>query len=309
MAPSRMPMAMADGVEVIRLASGMTGLAVAPSVGGGIAGFWHDNGARRLDWLRPADQASLARRDPLGLGCFPLVPYSNRIRNGRFSFRNRAIDLPRDAVNDPHAEHGHGWKSAWTIVNRTDSSIAIFYRHAAEAWPFAYCARQDFRLDGDDLIVTLALTNEGDTTMPCGIGLHPYFVRTPACRLRADARRMWRTDAEVLAVELIDAPNDARLDQGFAVNDISLDTAYAGWSGTAVIDWPEWNARLTLRADGPLGHLVVYTPTGESYFCAEPVSNCTDAFNLVALGRSGTGMIELPAGQTTQAKIVFSPTI
>ncbi len=119
---------------------------------------------------------------------------------------------------------------------------------------------------------------------------------------------MWRTDGEILPIELIDPPDDARLDHGLAVNGVSLDTAYTGWSGTAVIDWPEWGARLTMRAHGPVGHLVVYTPPGEPYFCAEPVSNCTDAINLAASGRTDTGMIELPAGQSVQARIVFSPT-
>ena len=44
---------------------------------------------------------------------------------------------------------------------------------------------------------------------------------------------------------------------------------------------------------GPLGFLVVYTPPGEDFFCAEPVSNATDAFNLAAAGRTDTGMLVL----------------
>jgi aldose 1-epimerase len=294
-------------LETIRSADGATGLAVAPAIGGGIAAYWSESGSRRIDWLRPTDPAALANHDPLGLSCFPLVPYSNRIRDGRFTHGGRAIQLAGDPAREPHAEHGHGWKAAWTVDRRAANFLSITYRHQADDWPFSYSARQEFRLDGRDLSVTVALTNDGHAVMPCGIGLHPYFSRSPACRLTASAPRMWRTDEEVLPLELIDPPAEARLDRGLAVADVPLDTAYAGWSGTAVIEWPEWRASLTMRAEGPLGHLVVYTPPGESYFCAEPVSNCTDAFNLAAQGRGDTGLIELPAGRSVQAKVRFSP--
>ena len=297
------------GLEIIRSADGATGLAVAPAVGGGIAAYWSDYGSRRIDWLRPADAAALAKRDPLGLSCFPLLPYSNRIRDGRFTYGGRAVQCARDPVHDPHAEHGHGWKAVWNVNRRAADFLSIAYRHQADDWPFAYSARQEFRLDGRDLSVAIALTNEGNAAMPCGIGLHPYFPRTPDCRLAASAPRMWRTDGAALPLELIDPPAEARLDRGLAVASVPLDTAYAGWSGTAVIEWPEWRASLTMRAAGPLGHLVVYTPPGESYFCAEPVSNCADAFNLAAQGRGDTGLIELPPGQTVGAKITLSPTI
>ena len=45
-----------------------------------------------------------------------------------------------------------------------------------------------------------------------------------------------------------------------------------------------------MTATAALGFLVVHTPSGEDYFCAEPVSNCTDAFNLVHT-RADTGML------------------
>jgi galactose mutarotase-like enzyme len=42
-------------------------------------------------------------------------------------------------------------------------------------------------------------------------------------------------------------------------------------------------------------------PPGKDYFCAEPVSNCTDAFNL-AHERYDTGMIVIAPGQTVSAR-------
>ena len=76
-----------------------------------------------------------------------------------------------------------------------------------------------------------------------------------------------------------------------------LDNAFTGWRRQAIISWPERGARLSLDADAPLGFLVVYSPAGEDHFCVEPVSHCTDAFNLAAQGRADTGMLTLQPGR------------
>jgi aldose 1-epimerase len=50
---------------------------------------------------------------------------------------------------------------------------------------------------------------------------------------------------------------------------------------------------------------VVYAPRNEPYFCAEPVSNITDAFNLCHT-RDDTGMLVLEPGASVKAEITFS---
>ena len=49
------------------------------------------------------------------MACFPLVPYANRIANGRFAFAGDEVQLRRNWDRDPHPLHGQGWRSAWTI--------------------------------------------------------------------------------------------------------------------------------------------------------------------------------------------------
>jgi hypothetical protein len=68
-------------------------------------------------------------------------------------------------------------------------------------------------------------------------------------------------------------------------------------------------ARLLLDADVPLGFLVVYSPAGKDYFCVEPVSHCTDAFNLAAQGRADTGMLTLEVGASVSAVMRLRPSL
>ena len=62
-----------------------------------------DDRTAPTELLRPAPDLALARRDPWAMGCFPLVPWSNRIRAGRFVFGARAVSLPPSRPQDRHA--------------------------------------------------------------------------------------------------------------------------------------------------------------------------------------------------------------
>jgi aldose 1-epimerase len=142
--------------------------------------------------------------------------------------------------------------------------------------------------------------------MPIGLGLHPYFPRTSATRLTAQVARMWATDHEAMPTALVDPPADRRLGEGVPVDAVAMDNAFTGWAGRATIEWPDRDATLTMTAASPLSFLVIYTPPDEGYFCAEPASNCTDAFNLADSGRDDTGMIVLAPGASVHANVRFA---
>jgi aldose 1-epimerase len=295
--------------DCVTIANGSARVAVVPALGSGIARYWTEAIGRQIDWLRPAAAEALAACDSTGLACFPLVPYSNRIRNGCFRFAGELITMPRSETREAHAEHGHGWVSPWTVVAKSGDRLITEYRHTADSWPFAYSARQTFQLAETALLVMIELRNEDRRPMPCGIGLHPYFPRDPDSRLCAEVKGMWRNDADTLPLEHVSPPHDEDPARGVAVDRVELDNVFTGWSRLAVMEWPSRNQRLEMMATPPLNFLVIYTPAGEPYFCAEPVSNCTDAFNLAAAGVMDTGMIVLEPGQAISGAVTFRPQI
>lgn len=293
--------------EIVRLSSPPFALELCPSLGGSMIRFrWQRTGEPALDLLRPAGERALSDRDVEGTGCFPLTPFSNRLRDGRCLFRGREIRLPRNTAG-PHVEHGHGWQRPWQVSEAGPDHAILRLDHRPDAWPFAYEMRQRFRLGPDGLEIELVTRNTGDAAMPYGFGLHPYFPRTPQCRLRAAVTGLWETDAEVMPTEHVALPAALDPRAGLRVDAHALDNVLTGWDGRAVIHWPERRARLVLEAEGPLRFLVLYTPPGEDFFCAEPVSNCTDAFNLANDGRSDTGMLVLEPGAAASARLALKP--
>jgi len=289
--------------ELVTLRKGPALLQIAPAIGGSITRFGSITDGAMTDWFRPASAQALAALDPRGMACYPLVPFSNRIRNGAFRFAGRDVQLSHSVA---HALHGHGWLAPWRVASRADDRLELVFERPADDWPFAYRAQQAFELFPDTLAITLSVENTGPAPMPLGIGLHPYFVRTRRTTLTARTGLIWETDTEILPTRLVE-PGPARdLGRGFVVDSLALDNCYTEWSGSAVIDWPERRKRMTMTATGQLSFFVVYTPAGADFFCAEPVSNATDAFNLAEQGRRDTGICVLAPGQTMQSIITFT---
>lgn len=294
-------------MEPITLRSGPLGLVLVPSVGGAIARFWSDAAGAAAELLRPTSEPALRHGDPGMTACYALVPWSNRIRHGRFTFGGRTVTLAPNRPHERHPIHGHGFQAPWAVQDVAPSAAILEYRHTPGAWPWAYRAVQRFRLTPTALELQLAVTNGGDQPMPVGLGWHPYFPRTRETTLTAHVTEIWLTDAEILPTERVAPAPDRDPRPGLAVDRVALDNVFVGWDGRAVVTWPERGARLRLAASSLLRTLVVYTPPAQPFFCAEPVSHVTDAFNLAAGGEADTGMLTLAPGESVQATCTLTP--
>lgn len=279
-------------------------LTLCPEVGGGIV--------RAEGWgqelLRPAREMAVAARDPLRLAAYVLVPFSNRVRDARFTFDGHTYQLARNFPPEPHAIHGNGWQRAWQVA-RTDGREAVLALDhdpmLSGAWPFAYAAEQAYRLTAEGFAVELRLTNKDARRMPAGLGLHPFFPLTPATRLTARLGGVWQSNERKLPAQHVGVPPAWDFAAGQPVAPLSLDNCFTGWDQRAMIEWPDRHLRLSLEASRNMRSLVVFVPQAHDYFCVEPVSNVNDAFNLAAEGVADTGVVVLAPGETMTAEINF----
>lgn len=273
---------------VLSLRNGRLALELAPHAGGSVVRFTCDG----IDLLRAMSPAALASGKGNDAALYPLVPFSNRIANGRLVFEGETFQLARNWPGVSHPMHGDGWARAWEVVQSDATSAAITYHHeragAQGGWPFRYRARQSYRLEADWLTIAIAIENLEDRPVPAGIGLHPFFVRDPDTVLTCSTQAVWRTDAEVLPVERIALSADCDFARGRLVDEVSLDNCFDGWDGHATIAWPGKRLRLDLEADAPFRHLVIYTPPGKPFFCVEPVSHANGQVGLSALAPGAT---------------------
>jgi aldose 1-epimerase len=218
-------------------------------------------------------------------GCFPLVPYSNRIRGAAFRFRGEAIRLEAPAFARPHALHGLGWRRAWSQAQRGYNERVMLEVNPAGAWPWPYEARQRLSVSGNRLSLTLSLKNTGTRSMPAGIGLHPYFPRCPGLELSVQAEGYWQTDAgnPGIPTHWVPITPDTDFFRNTGPGAIHLDNCFTGWNGKIGLTYPETGLRLDLTANAVFSNLVIYRPAGRNILCLEPVSHVNDAANLPGL--------------------------
>ena len=251
--------------DPIRLTAGDATLEMRPADGGRLASF------------RIAGRELLVtgRTDPMGWGCYPMVPFAGRVRNGRFSFDGRDYQLPLGLP--PHAIHGVVYDRPWQVDDATTLSVAL-----GPPWPFAGRVIQRVSLEPGRLVLTLEL--HAAERMPASLGWHPWFRR----RLNLDTG----TDSAVAeGAGAVSAEAELDLDAGsmylrdadgiptgtlVPVPPGPWDDCMTDLRAAPVVRWPG-SLELELRAD--VSEWVVYTELPHA-ICVEPQTGPPDALNL-----------------------------
>lgn len=267
---------------------------VRPGQGGRIAAAWREDAkGRRTHLLQPMPPGEFEPTAwPKG-GCYPLVPWSNRVRDGRFRTGGQTVDLGYPA-SLPDGLHGFGQRLAWSVTHSASDDLTMSLRHDARPqWPWSFLATQRVRLDGAGLTLEISVTNTGTGAMPTGLGVHPYFACEAGDRLRFSADVLWESDALLCATA---ARPLAESRHEFVLGD-DMTTYFAGFEGVAAISRRD-GSRIVVQTGAPFEHLVVHVPAGAPYACIEPVSHVADAFTLAASGVEGTGLRVLNPGES-----------
>lgn len=276
----------------LTLSSDRLNLTLSPSIGGSISAFeWVD---RNRSWpiLRKCNSPL---EKVLDAASFPLVPYVNRIRGGRFSFGGREISLTPNMAGDPSPLHGQGWLSPWDVEEANDRRAVLSFRHQAGEWPWDYEARQEFVLDEKRLTVFLTCRNTGSEPMPCGLGQHPYFPCGPETVLDTGVTHTWTIDEHVLPIERV--PAEGRFDlRKRRVCGQGLDHGFENWGGLAWMGDPGWPYDLLLSS-AAAGFFQLYSPPEGGIFVAEPVTHANAALNAPEADWPVLGMRVLEPGR------------
>ncbi len=291
--------------DFVTLTAGISRLTLRPDIGGAVVG-WSFGGT---ELLRPISEEAVAAKSARKLGCFPLIPYSNRIGQATLAFGGASYPLRPDPQGAPHAIHGNGWYSPWRIGDRSESRLVLGLDHRADGdgardWPFSFFAQQIFELRPDGLTVALTIVNRDDKPMPAGLGLHPYFRRSEGSRFSFRARTVQLSGPDKLPSEEIPVPAAWSFAEARSPAAVELDNCFGGWDGVARLTWPEDGLGLTITASEAFRHLVVYTPAGRDFFCVEPVSHANGAISRVE-DAGDHGARVLAAGDSFRGELRF----
>jgi aldose 1-epimerase len=109
-------------------------------------------------------------------GCV-LLPWPNRIRDGRWTWQGATWQLPVASPEHPNAMHGLVAWQPWQLLDReADAATVGTISEARPGYPFRLAAAIDYRLGPDRLAATVRVRNMGAEPAPFGVGLHPYLA-------------------------------------------------------------------------------------------------------------------------------------
>ena len=240
-----------------------------------------------------------------------LMPWPNRIRDGRYRFGGREHQLPLTEPSRHNASHGLARWVPWTLEEHTSRSVSLMHRLMAQSgYPWTVDLRIVYDLSADGLTVTQTATNHSPEPAPYASGAHPYLSvgSGPVDRLELTLPAATRalTDERLLpaGTEPVEGTEfDFRVTR--PLRDLALNHAFTDLQrdgegiATTVLRDPASGLGVALWVDEGHPWLQLYTAddvpaTARRSIAVEPMTAPADAFN------SGVDLVELgPAGSTT----------
>ncbi len=278
--------------------------AVVVGVGAGLRTY--SFGARPvLDGYGPGELSTSGRGQLL-------VPWPNRIEDGRYEFDGRSYQLPLDETERRNAIHGLTRWSHWPVADRAADRVVFEHvLHPCPGYPFSLALRVEYSLSDEGLTVRTEATNIGSGTAPYGAGSHPYLavdsevvddveLRVPAATVLCADERGIPVGGGPVAHEGLDFREPR------AIGSIELDHCF-----TDLVREDDGRARVgvgptTLWADESYPYLMIFTGDGlpdveRRSIAVEPMTCAPNAF------RSGDGLIRLEPGEGHVARWGISP--
>ncbi len=189
-------------------------------------------------------------RQPFLWGGYVMTPWCNRIDTAPTVVGDEMVRVPVNSA-DGTALHGQVYASPWEV--RDGNTLAV-RGGGAGGWPWRYESSLHVEIQDAVLIIEQSLTNLADTSMPGGLGLHPWFRRPLEVQINAASVLASNIDARA-EIEPVGGALDQRA-MGPLPDDV--DAAWLDVGDPAVrLRWPTLGINCVLRARSEAGLCIV----------------------------------------------------
>lgn len=234
-----------------------------------------------------------------------LMPWANRIGDGRYVFDDRSYQLPLSEPGRQNASHGLVRWVSWSLGAHTSERVDLHYRLMAQSgYPWTLALHVSFEVSARGLCVSQTATNLASSPAPYVAGAHPYLRvgdRVDDLELTVPAATRMLTDERKLPTGLTPVEGtdyDFRIPRvigstewDHAVTDLARGEDDKTW---VTLRDPSAGTGVALWADGRYPWLQIYTADdapaiNRRALAVEPMTGPPDAF------RTGTDVIRLSA--------------
>lgn len=244
----------------------------------------------------------------------PLIPWPNRLADGRYHFDGRDYQVPLTEPEKQNAIHGFlRWRNWHPLVHDAQRVVMGNRLYASAYYPFSLDLEVAYELGEGGLAVAISATNLGSTACPYASGQHPYLSPgtglidectlqlDAATRIVSDPVRQLPTGQEAVAGTEFDFRSARRIGTqavDFAFADLARDGDGLAWARLGGVD----GRTVEFWVDQAFSVLEIYT--GDTLapqrrrrgLGAEPMTGPPNGL------QSGEGLIRLEPGQRHTAR-------
>jgi aldose 1-epimerase len=236
-----------------------------------------------------------------------LIPWPNRIRDGRYVFNGVSQQLALSEPDRHNAIHGLVTYVPWVLIDKQADAVTNRVRiYPQHGWPGTLEATITHRISAQGLTVRVEATNIGTEDLPFGYGAHPYLTvgesTVDDLALSVPAASYLEVDDRLLPVRISSVAGTAYdLRGGPVLGSVNLDTAltdlHRGSDGRWRVVLVLGERSVELWGDEAMHWVQVFTggPSRQSSIAVEPMTCGPDAFNL---GPTHHHLRVLGAGET-----------
>ncbi|MCF7843531.1 hypothetical protein K9M47_01390 [Candidatus Gracilibacteria bacterium] len=288
--------------KVVKITNSVTGeyFSIIPEVGGRVHEICLKHENVLINILDNEQDVEAIKNERWYKGAI-LVPFPNRVRAGSYDFNGEHYQLPINFPGEGHAIHGLVYDKSFEIIT-TDIAekglLTVRYRYngSIEGYPFPCTVKYVFSIEDNNFSCSISVVNDGEKTLPFGVGWHPYFI------LGSDVDNLYLKLPNVASIEVdekmiptgkkdnmndfenLDQTHDTQFDTGFEIlniNEVAATKIYNPANNLTLESWQKTGIN-------GFNYIQVFTPPGRKSIAVEPMTCPADAFN------SKESLIELP---------------
>lgn len=210
-----------------------------------------------------------------------LFPFANRIKDGRFRFKEQSYQLNINNKKENHALHGLVYDKYFTILSQmtnADSAqltLNYDYNKLESGFPFPFNIQLKYTFTSDGVDLNVLVENKAEKSFPFTIGWHPYFLSEDLNNSSIDfkSRLKLHTDDRNIGTDL----QDVLPLESLSLKTKNLDDCWQLEEDSVVFKTPTYN--LSLASSEANSFLQIYTPPKKNTVAIEPTTGVSDSFN------------------------------
>jgi len=210
-----------------------------------------------------------------------LFPFANRIKDGKYTFKDSKYKLECNETDKNNALHGLVYNKTFVLINKkltsNFASVTLQYKDygKAKGFPFKFHIEVTYTLSKNGMTLAIKVKNKGKKTFPFSLGWHPYFYSTDldksAINFKSDKKYVFDNQQIITGTKALD------LEMPFKLKNVKLDDGYPLETNEIDFSTPAYD--FNIRSSSKENFLQLYTPQQPNAIAIEPMTGAADNFN------------------------------